>query len=949
MKSKLLSLLLVSIWLMGTLAIYGQNSHSLSLHGTWDFRIDSLDAGIAEQWYTQVFDQQVQLPGSMTENGMGDEVTTSTQWTGSIVDRSYFTDDRYEKYRTPGNIKIPFWLKPDTYYAGPAWYQKEVEVPENWDGLSIFLHLERCHWESRVFINGKEAGSRNSLSAPHEYNITSLIHPGRNRISIRIDNRMIVPVGVNSHSVSDHTQSNWNGMVGVISLEARRQVYISHIQVYPDLNKNMARLEIHLENPGGSSFGGMLELEAISFNSEHSHQAGILSKKISLTGPGQLLEVEYPMGPDALLWDEFSPALYRLDATLKNGDGSVMDQYTEQFGMREFKAVGTRFAVNGKAIFLRGTLECCIFPLTGYPPTDEAYWEKLMKQCQAHGLNHLRFHSWCPPEAAFRVADRQGIYLQVECGSWANQGSSIGDGSPLDQYIYEEADRILEAYGNHPSFCMMAYGNEPAGDNQKEYLVDLMDSWRAKDQRRVYTAGAGWPILPENDYHNGPEPRIQQWGAGLKSIINAKTPETSYDFAGVISRYDIPYVSHEIGQWCVYPNFEEIKKYTGVLKASNFEIFKESLEENHMGSQARDFLMASGKLQALCYKAEVEAALRTPGFAGFQLLQLHDFPGQGTALVGILDPFFDPKGYISPAEFRQFCNITVPLARMDQRIFSSGEDFKSRIELSHFGEAPLENSKILCRIVGPQEKTLHELILEKAVVPVDNAIHIGELEYPLKDISQAGKYSLEVSVQGTEFVNSWDFWVYPENPEPDPGEVWITQHLDKKALKKLSRGGSVLLLSHGQVNKSHGAEVAIGFSSIFWNTAWTGGQAPHTLGILCNPEHQVFQDFPTEYHSNWQWWDPVSHSQAMILDHLPADLKPLIQPIDTWFENRRLGLLFEAIVNGGKLMVCSIDLSHDLESRPVSKQLLLSTLEYMNSRDFHPETELEAQAIMELF
>jgi hypothetical protein len=408
-------------------------------------------------------------------------------------------------------------------------------------------------------------------------------------------------------------------------------------------------------------------------------------------------------------------------------------------------------------------------------------------------------------------------------------------------------------------------------------------------------------------------------------------------------------VSHEIGQWCVYPNFEEIKKYTGVLKATNFEIFRESLEENHMGDQAKDFLMASGKLQALCYKAEVEAALRTPGFAGFQLLQLHDFPGQGTALVGILDPFFDPKGYITPEEFRLFCNTTVPLARMDQRIYTSGETFKAGIELSHFGNSPLENAKILCRITDAADKTLYEEVMETALVPVNNAFKIGELNYSLKDISKAGKYRLQVSIEGTEYRNSWDFWVYPLSPDPDPEKVWITEELDKKALKKLSRGGSVLLLSHGKVNKAHGSEVAIGFSSIFWNTAWTGGQAPHTLGILCDPEHSVFQNFPTEYHSNWQWWDPVSHSQAMILDDLPAELRPLIQPIDTWFENRRLGLMFEAKVQGGKLMVCSIDLSHELTSRPVSRQLLLSALEYMNSSEFNPEIELDAERIRELF
>jgi hypothetical protein len=267
---------------------------------------------------------------------------------------------------------------------------------------------------------------------------------------------------------------------------------------------------------------------------------------------------------------------------------------------------------------------------------------------------------------------------------------------------------------------------------------DLMSSWRARDPRRVYTAGAGWPLLPENDYHNGPQPRIQQWGAGLNSLINANPPQTSYDFHDVISQYEVPFVSHEIGQWCVYPNFEEIKKYTGVLKATNFEIFQESLEANHMGPQARDFLMASGKLQALCYKAEVEAALRTPGFAGFQLLMLHDFPGQGTALVGVLDPFFESKGYISPDEFRQFCSSTVPLARMDQRIYSSVENFHASLELSHFGEAPLEDARISCRIIDPEEKTLFEKTWDKPVVPVDNAIFVGEVTYPLHEITLGG-------------------------------------------------------------------------------------------------------------------------------------------------------------------------------------------------------------------
>jgi hypothetical protein len=541
-----------------------------------------------------------------------------------------------------------------------------------------------------------------------------------------------------------------------------------------------------------------------------------------------------------------------------------------------------------------------------------------------------------------------GIYLQVECGSWANQGSTIGDGGPLDQFIIREADRILEAYGNHPSFCMMAYGNEPAGQQMNNYLISLMDSWRAKDKRRVYTAGAGWPLLPENDYHNGPQARIQQWGEGLKSIINAAPAQTAYDFRKIISSYDIPFVSHEIGQWCVYPDFKEMKKYTGVLKPTNFEIFQETLEENHLGRQAEDFLMASGKLQALCYKADIEAALRTPGFAGFQLLQLHDFPGQGTALVGVLDPFFDSKGYISPDEFRQFCEATVPLARMSKQVYTNDEIFRADLEISHFDSKPILNCSVLCQIHNQSGDLMFEKKLVKEEVQVDNVIPIGSLEYELQEISSAEKLSLTLQVEGTPYTNAWDIWVYPASLKPRKDKVLITDKLDRKARNILDKGGSVLLLAYGQINRDFGAEVEIGFSSIFWNTSWTGGQAPHTLGILCNPKHPVFNEFPTEYHSNWQWWDPVSHSQAMILDDFPAEMRPLIQPIDTWFENRRLGLLFETRMGQGKLMVCSIKLQKDLSERPVSRQLLHSILRYMNSDDFNPRHQVEPDQILEL-
>jgi hypothetical protein len=916
---------------------------NISLAGEWGFRIDSLDQGIDDAWYNKLSDETVRLPGSMAENGKGDEVSLSTNWTGDIIDRSYFTDKKYEKYRQPGNIKIPFWLKPVKYYKGVAWYQKEVVIPDEWKGKRIVLHLERCHWESTLFVNGKKTGTQNSLSTPHEYDITDLLVKGKNLLSIRIDNRVLIPIGVNSHSISDHTQSDWNGITGNISLYVTPQVYIDAIKVFPDIKNNRARVIVRIKNPGNREFKGKLSFRATTINNQRSPDQLRKTIKIGTLSDEQQIVLNYNMR-NPWLWSEFKPVCYKMTVSLEGKNTKISDQQSVDFGMREFKTNGTHFEVNSIPAFLRGTTECCIFPLTGYPPSDVDSWTRVLQTCRDYGLNHVRFHSFCPPEAAFVAADRLGIYFHIECSSWANQGSSIGDGGAVDQFIFDESNRILNEYGNHPSFCMLAYGNEPAGRNQREFLGKLISYWKSIDNRRVYTSAAGWPIIPENDYNLTSEPRIQHWGEGLKSIINAEPPQTMFDYTDFISKYEVPTVSHEIGQWCVYPDFKEIEKYTGVLKPTNFEIFRESLEGNGMGGQAENFLMSSGKLQVLCYKADIEAALRTPGFGGFELLQLHDFPGQGTALVGILNPFFESKGYVTPEEFRMFCNETVPLARMKKMIWNGGETFEASVEVANFGAESIMDAKILCRIINSGGSVLSEETMSMDEIKIGNNI-TGVFARDLDNVEKAEKLKLEVSISGTSFKNQWDFWVYPANINTNTGRVLVTENLDKNAEKILNEGGNVLLLTFGKVSEKMGAKVAIGFSSIFWNTAWTGNQPPHTLGILCDPKHPVFRDFPTEFHSNWQWWDPVTHSQAMILDGFPSELKPLIQPIDTWFENRRLALAFEAKCGNGKLLVCSINMKDSLDHRPVTKQLLSSMLNYMNSDSFSPKTEIELQQI----
>jgi beta-galactosidase/beta-glucuronidase len=156
---------------------------TISLAGEWTFRVDSLDLGLSERWYKSSFDEQVNLPGSMAGNGKGDEVTLATDWVGNIVDSSYFHDEKFRKYRQPDNFKIPFWLKPVKHYMGPAWYQKQISLPDDWQGRRVVLSLERCHWESRVFVNDLEAGHRNSLAVPHTYDITAFLIPGVNNIT----------------------------------------------------------------------------------------------------------------------------------------------------------------------------------------------------------------------------------------------------------------------------------------------------------------------------------------------------------------------------------------------------------------------------------------------------------------------------------------------------------------------------------------------------------------------------------------------------------------------------------------------------------------------------------------------------------------------------------------------------------------------------------------------
>lgn len=902
----------------------------IDLSGGWKFKLDDKNEGIQLNWYERTLTDNIKLPGSTDLAAYGE--------------RNSF-EDRYR-------------LSKEFQYVGAAWYQKEINITEDSADKEIILFLERCHWETRVWLDGVEIGMQDSLCVEHKYDVTRFASPGKHILTIRVDNNIKYNVGKDAHSVTKETQTNWNGIIGKIQLEIFDKLYIEEVQVYPNLKGNSAKLVVTIKNNTESTIQGSLLISAQSCNCDIKHEVASKEAYFIIDENKKVIETDYYFGEEPLLWDEFNPALYNLSVKIEaKADDRIYESIKSvKFGMREFKTEGTQFTINGRKTFLRGTLECCVFPKTGYPETDLSAWITILKTTKNYGLNHIRFHSWCPPEAAFEAADLLGLMLQIETPVW----TVLGEDEKLDEFIYNEGDRILKTYGNHPSFCMLAVGNEPSGDKQVEFLSKIVNYWKQKDCRRVYTGCSGWPEVNSNDYHslknrNGVT-RCQDWGDELNGRLNAYPLTTDFDFTDQIAGCEVPIVSHEIGQWCAFPNLKEMEKYTGILKPRNFKIVKEALIKNGMIHQAEDFLMASGKFQTLLYKTDIEAALRTPGFGGFQLLGLSDFPGQGTALVGVLDAFWQEKGYVTAKEYRKFCCEVVPLLRMKKVVWDNDESFNGEIEVANFGAKPLDGAIVTCSVDYKSGKNIFYKEFNAETLPVGNGIKVGKVKFELKAINIASELTVSITIKDSDYLNSWSIWVYPEKlevvkedeevQEDKEEEIVVTKHI-AEAEEQLAMGKKVLLIP--ELNSFEKEEVPAGFTTIFWNTVWTNGQKPHTLGILCKPENPALKEFITDYHSNWHWFDLIKNSKFMVIDELPKELTPIIQVIDDWNENRKVALAFEAKVGQGRLLLCSIDLNSNMEERPVARQLKYSLLKYMASDAFQPKDSVNFEIVKGIF
>lgn len=853
------------------------------------------------------WNDHITLPGSMLTGGKGHDVTVDTRWTGSTYDSSYYYSPQLARYREDGNVKYPFFLTPDKYYVGHAWYRRTVRVPDAWEGRPVTLYLERPHIETTLYVNGREVGHQMSLSTPHQYDITEYVTFGEdNELAICVYNGIEnVCVGQDSHSVTDQTQGNWNGIVGAIELRSAPIIY--RVRAVPDVEDGVVRIEVN---------------EA---------------------------QYELPLGRDTCRWSEFNPKVYSRKVDYQGVPVEVT------FGIRDIRIDGRQFYLNDQPIWLRGTLENCCFPETGYAPMDVASWQRVFEKCREYGLNHVRFHSWCPPEAAFVAADKVGIYLQPEGPSWPNHGVRMRSGQYVDTYLMEETKRIIDTYGHHPSFVMMAMGNEPAG-RWVEYCNDWVNEMIAYDPTRVYcgaSVGGGWAWDDGSQFH------VKGGGRGLN--WTSRAPQATDNFYADITfprNYrdtvpnNTPIIAHEQGQWCAFPDFKEIPQYTGAYKASNFEIFRDLLAEGGMADRAEAFLHASGKLQTMAYKYEMERNLRTPDYAGFQLLGLNDYSGQGSALVGVLNVHWREKGYCTAEEWREFCSQAVPLARFPKFIYTEAEMLDVPVEVYHAGEAPVEHVNCTYTLSGLGEELRGRLPL--GTLPVGKNIEAGRIVQPLASITTPTKATLTVLLTDEsdgEVIgrNHWDFWIYPsKDVEPATEDIYIADMLDDKAIDVLQQGGKVLLTAAGKV--TYGSDIVQHYLPVFWNTSWFKMRPPHTTGASIDTAHPLFaHGFPTDDWGNLNWWELLNKAQVMNLADFPVDYQSPIQPIDTWHISRKLGMLVEANVLNGRLLMTTMDITGNLDRRIVARQMRNAILRYMQSADFSPTLTIEPAVITDLY
>ncbi len=939
-------------------------SEILPLAGEWRFALDRGNIGTNENWFAKNLPDKIQLPGILQAQGYGDDIVTITPWVLTLGDAWWKIQpaELREHFSQPGHVEVPFLSQPPKHYLGAAWYQRDIEIPTNWSGKHFTLFLERAHWQSTVWIDEKEFPANDSLVAPHVTDL-GVLTPGKHRLSIRVDNRMQLPAAghlIDSHSLSDSLGAAWNGIVGKIELRATPPVWIDSLQNFADVKNKTVRVHVRIENITERTVTNTVTLGLMmsGLDSTNIRRDDFMSWEIPPGGLDIERKISRNIQPK-MRWDEFSPMQFFVAARLGKPHSPEESFLSEPIPFREITAHDKDILINGRPANLRLTHFGGDFPLTGYPAMDVASWKKIIQACKDYGLNGMRFHSWCPPEAAFVAADEMGFYLQPECGLWADFGNPL-----MRQWLDAETARLLAAYGNHPSFILLSPSNEPR--NYSRFTPQWAATNYAKDNRRLYSAGTGWS--DSSQVNGGAQfATLVRYGDGQ---LRNSSGWFGGDYGDALAEVHVPVLAHEVGQWCAYPDFDVMKKFTGYLQPGNYDIFKYIAEQNGVLDEDKNFASASGRFQLECYKEEIEANLRTPGLAGFQLLDLHDYLGQGTALIGVLDAFWESKGYVTPEEFREFCGPVVPLARLSQRTFTTADKFEVPVEIANFGATPLTNTATKWVIQDSSGQSFASGEFPEQNIPIGKNFKLGGISAELSKLPAPQQYRLVVSVGNTKktpqsaiewkraygkaYANDWNFWLYPAQVEASKTSDVLVTSVWADADKKLAAGGKVLFTPTA-TDLDPTKCPPMRNVPVFWNIQMTVRPPQNPLprfdamlGLLCETNHSALAEFPTEKNCDWQWTQLVNGVRPVNLTAVPRELRPIVWAIDDWNRNWKLGVIFECNVGVGKLLVSAINLNNERGGSEL-KQLRRSLLDYMGGEKFRPTAPLTPEQISGLW
>lgn len=925
-----------------------------SIEGIWKAELDGGLSG------------DIRLPGTLDESKLGYKDTGENQWHPETTSGNM--EDGFDPARPIGTR---FTRKYS--YEGEAKIKRKINFfpPE---GKRVFLEAERARC-LRLLVDGKEVPDfvPPSISTPHVFEVTGLLNGG-NELTLLSDNSypgLPRDAIVFSSAATDETQTNWNGILGYLRLRTEEPVFLASLRAYPRKEILNLQAEISASKP----YRGRLTVKSEALKEAVSIEVDV---------PEGITTVEIkdiPLAGGVRRWDEYEGNLYRLTAGL-----SGWEEKEIVFGVRDFGDNGKgRLAINGRTFFLRSEANCAEFPETGHPPMTAEEWLRVLKIYKSYGVNCVRFHSHCPPEAAFTAADQMGMMMQPELSHWNPKNAFESEESFA--YYRVELEQVIRMLANHPSFVMLTLGNElhtgKAGHERMDFLVNRA---RELDGTRLYANGsnthygtvgcddnsdfytsssyfreplrgifAGRPDLMDQEEAGTPDGKERDDSESgfadkkktmrIQGYINNQYPnaKTNYDetLKQIRKHYKKPIFSFEVGQFEVLPYFEELNDFHGVSAPVNLCLIREKAEKLGLLKEWNRYVEATGELARIGYREEIEAAMRTEEMSGISLLGLQDFPGQGTALVGMLDSHLKPKpfAFARPEAFQAFFRDSQPLVLLEKYTYEAGELLEADVKVANFGK------RNICGEARYELKGNHILIegtLPEVCCPAGRITNAGKLNISLQEIKEALKLELTVTV-GSDFIlaNTYPIWVYPPVKPVCPGDVYETKRFDEKAKEVLAAGGKVYLAPDSSAESLPGS-IQAQFTTDFWSVG-TFPMQEGGMGQLIDTSHPIFESFPTEFHTNWQWW--IMAGQRAII--LPKPVRAIITEMDSYAYMRPMAQLLECRCGGGKLLLSSMGLQN-LQQYPEARALLASVYSYLASEKFVPEQELGEDVISAL-